>query len=45
MNVLMDDLPCTITIAGIGIPINTDYRTGILFVKLNFSSHSYKAVV
>ena len=31
MNVLMDDLPCTITIAGIGIPINTDYRTGILF--------------
>lgn len=32
MNVLMDDLPCTIIVADIEIPIDTDYRTGILFV-------------
>lgn len=31
MNVLMDDLPCTVTVANVEIPINTDYRTGILF--------------
>ena len=31
MNVLMDDLPCTVIVANVRIPINTDYRTGILF--------------
>lgn len=31
MNVLMDDLPCTVSVANVEIPINTDYRTGILF--------------
>ena len=31
MNILMDDLPCTVTVAGKEIPIDTDYRTGILF--------------
>lgn len=31
MNVLMDDLPCTVIVANTEIPINTDYRTGILF--------------
>ena len=31
MNVLMDDLPYTVTVANTNIPINTDYRTGILF--------------
>ena len=31
MNVLMDDLPCTVIVANTRIPINTDYRTGILF--------------
>lgn len=31
MNVLMDDLPCTVIVAETQIPINTDYRTGILF--------------
>ena len=31
MNVLMDDLPGTVTVAGREIPIATDYRTGILF--------------
>ena len=31
MNVLMDDLPCTVLVANVEIPINTDYRTGILF--------------
>lgn len=31
MNVLMDDLPCTVIVADTQIPINTDYRTGILF--------------
>ena len=27
----MDDLPCTVSVANVEIPINTDYRTGILF--------------
>ncbi|MBD5456210.1 MAG: hypothetical protein HDR23_07025 [Lachnospiraceae bacterium] len=31
MNTLMDDLPDTVTVAGVVLPINTDYRTGILF--------------
>lgn len=31
MNILMDDLPYTIMVAGVELPINTDYRTGILF--------------
>ncbi len=31
MNILMDDLPYTVMVAGIAIPIITDYRTGILF--------------
>lgn len=31
MNILMDDLPCTVKVAGKEIPIDTDYRTGILF--------------
>ena len=31
MNVLMDDLPCTVIVADVEIPIDTDYRTGILF--------------
>lgn len=31
MNILMDDLPYTVTVAGAEIPIVTDYRTGILF--------------
>lgn len=31
MNILMDNLPYTITVAGEELPINTDYRTGILF--------------
>ena len=31
MNVLMDDLPETVIIAGEAVPIVTDYRTGILF--------------
>ncbi len=31
MNVLMDDLPYAVIIADNEIPINTDYRTGILF--------------
>lgn len=31
MNVLMDDLPCTVIVANTQIPIDTDYRTGILF--------------
>lgn len=31
MNVLMDDLPYTVTVANTRLPINTDYRTGILF--------------
>lgn len=31
MNVLIDDLPETVIIAGKPIPIVTDYRTGILF--------------
>lgn len=31
MNVLIDDLPYTVTVAGVQIPIVTDYRTGILF--------------
>lgn len=31
MNILMDDLPCTVKVAGEEIPIDTDYRTGILF--------------
>ncbi|MCM1439830.1 MAG: Gp15 family bacteriophage protein [Roseburia sp.] len=30
MNVLMDNLPDTVVIAGEAVPINTDYRTGIL---------------
>ena len=31
MNILMDELPYTVTIAGHTVPINTDYRTGIYF--------------
>ncbi len=31
MNILMDDLPDTLTVAGAELPIVTDYRTGILF--------------
>ena len=31
MNILMDELPYTVDIAGQTIPINTDYRTGIYF--------------
>ena len=31
MNVLIDDLPYAVTVAGVEIPIVTDYRTGILF--------------
>ncbi len=31
MNILMDDLPYTVMVAGEEIPIVTDYRTGILF--------------
>lgn len=31
MNVLMDDLPCTVIVANTRIPIDADYRTGILF--------------
>lgn len=31
MNVLMDDLPYTVIVANVRLPINTDYRTGILF--------------
>lgn len=31
MNVLLDELPRTVTVSGERIPINTDYRTGILF--------------
>lgn len=31
MNILMDDLPDTVIVAGVKIPIVTDYRTGILF--------------
>lgn len=31
MNILMDDPPCTVIVADTRIPINTDYRTGILF--------------
>lgn len=31
MNVLMDDLPCTVIVADTQLSINTDYRTGILF--------------
>jgi hypothetical protein len=34
MNVLMDDLPSTVTVAKAEIPINTDYRTGILFEQV-----------
>jgi len=30
MNILMDELPYTVEIGGQTIPINTDYRTGIL---------------
>lgn len=31
MNVLIDDLPYTVMVAGVQIPIAADYRTGILF--------------
>ena len=31
MNILMDELPYTVDIAGQTVPINTDYRTGIYF--------------
>ena len=31
MNILVDNLPYEVWIAGKMIPINTDYRTGILF--------------
>ena len=31
MNILIDELPYTVTVAGQQIPINTDYRTGIFF--------------
>ena len=31
MNILMYELPYTVTIAGHTVPINTDYRTGIYF--------------
>ncbi|MEZ3506308.1 MAG: bacteriophage Gp15 family protein [Lachnospiraceae bacterium] len=31
MNILMDELPYTVFVTGKEIPINTDYRTGILF--------------
>lgn len=31
MNILTDDLPCTVMIAGMAFPIVTDYRTGISF--------------
>lgn len=34
MNILLDDLPCAVTVAGREIPINTDYRTGILFEQV-----------
>lgn len=34
MNVLMDDLPYSVTVANTEIPINTDYRTGILFEQI-----------
>ena len=34
MNVLMDDLPYSVTVANTEIPINTDYRTGILFEQM-----------
>lgn len=34
MNILMDDLPCTFTVAGVDLPLSTDYRTGILFEQL-----------
>lgn len=34
MNILMDDLPVTVPLAGKMFPINTDYRTGILFEQL-----------
>lgn len=31
MNILIDELPYTVTVSGHQIPINTDYRTGIFF--------------
>ena len=31
MNILMDELPYNVNIAGHTVPINTDYRTGIYF--------------
>lgn len=31
MNILMDDLPYAVTVAGKELPIDTDYRTGVLF--------------
>lgn len=34
MNILMDDLPQTLTVAGAALPVSTDYRTGILFEQL-----------
>ena len=34
MNILMDDLPCTFTVAGVELPLSTDYRTGILFEQV-----------
>lgn len=34
MNVLMDELPYTVVVAGAEIPIVTDYRTGILFEQV-----------
>lgn len=33
-NILIDELPCSVEVCGRPIPINTDYRTGILFEQL-----------